>query len=131
MRKIILVAAMVLVSASAQAGGPRSLSLSAVSEPASVQQTAPMLAAAPTQVSEAAPAVEAPKYLDRPPAVSLTAPAAAAQPTTTPTTTMASAPAATAQPAAKTTAKADKPKHKRSWTEGRIISELHRHGIYW
>jgi hypothetical protein len=127
MRKIILVAAMVLVSASAQAGGPRSLSLSAVSEPASVQQTAPMLAAAPTQVSEAAPAAEAPKYLDRPPAVSLTAPAAAVAPTTT----MASAPATTAQPAAKTTAKADKPKHKRSWTEGRIISELHRHGIYW
>jgi hypothetical protein len=129
MRKIILVAAMVLVSASAQAGGPRSLSLSAVSEPASVQQTAPMLAAAPTQVSEAAPAAEAPKYLDRPPAVSLTTPAAAATPT--PTTTTASAPATTTQPAAKTTAKADKPKHKRSWTEGRIISELHRHGIYW
>ncbi|EIG60324.1 MULTISPECIES: hypothetical protein [unclassified Bradyrhizobium] len=127
MRKIILVAAMVLVSASAQAGGPRSLSLSAVSEPASVQQTAPALAAAPTQVSEAAPAAEAPKYLDRPPAVSLTAPAAAAAPTTTTT----SAPATTIQPAAKTTAKADKPKHKRSWTEGRIISELHRHGIYW
>ncbi|MCK1271744.1 long-subunit fatty acid transport protein [Bradyrhizobium sp. GM2.2] len=127
MRKIILVTAMVLVSASAQAGGPRSLSLSAVSEPASVQQTTPALAAAPTQVSEAAPAAEAPKYLDRPPAVSLNAPAAVA----TPTTTTASAPATTTQPAAKTTAKADKPKHKRSWTEGRIISELHRHGIYW
>lgn len=127
MRKIILVTAMVLVSASAQAGGPRSLSLSAVSEPASVQQTTPALAAAPTQVSEAAPAAEAPKYLDRPPAVSLNAPAAVA----TPTTTTASAPATTTQPAAKTTAKADKPKHKRSWTEGRIISELHRHDIYW
>ncbi|MCK1553883.1 hypothetical protein IVB11_33790 [Bradyrhizobium sp. 177] len=127
MRKIILVTAMVLVSASAQAGGPRSLSLSAVSEPASVQQTTPALAAAPTQVSEAAPAAEAPKYLDRPPAVSLNAPAAVA----TPTTTTASAPATTTQPAAKKTAKADKPKHKRSWTEGRIISELHRHGIYW
>lgn len=127
MRKIILVTAMVLVSASAQAGGPRSLSLSAVSELASVQQTTPALAAAPTQVSEAAPAAEAPKYLDRPPAVSLNAPAAVA----TPTTTTASAPATTTQPAAKTTAKADKPKHKRSWTEGRIISELHRHGIYW
>ena len=83
MRKIILVTAMVLVSASAQAGGQRSLSLSAVSEPASVQQTAPALAAAPTQVSEAAAAAEAPKYLDRPPAVSLTPPAATATPTTT------------------------------------------------
>lgn len=126
MRKIILVAAMVLVSASAQAEGPRSLSLSAVNERASVQQTAPALAATPTQVSEAAPATEAPKYLDRPPAVSLTAPAATATPTTT-----TSAPATTTQPAAKTTAKADKPKHKRTWTEGRIIGELHRHGIYW
>src|SRR3954451_18904513 len=114
MRKIILVAAMVLVSASAsaQAGGPRSLSLSAVSEPASGQQMAPALAAAPTQVSEAVPAAEAPKYLDRPTAVSLPAPAAAAAPTTTPTTATTSAPAPTPHPAAKTTAKTDKPKHK-------------------
>lgn len=126
MRKIILVAAaMVLASASAQAGGPRSLSLSAVNEQAVAPQTT-ATASAPTQVSEAAPATDAPKYLDRPPAVSLTAPAA----TTTPATTT-SAPATTAQLAAKTTAKADKPKHKRTWTEGRIISELHRHGIYW
>ena len=29
------------------------------------------------------------------------------------------------------TAKADKPRHKRYWTEGRIIGELHRHGVYW
>jgi len=39
------------------------------------------------------------------------------------------APVATTKPAKKT-AKADKPKSKR-WTERRIISELHRHGIYW
>jgi hypothetical protein len=45
-------------------------------------------------------------------------------------TTTASAPTAT-QPAPKTTAKASKPKHQRAWTERRIISELHRHGIYW
>jgi hypothetical protein len=45
-------------------------------------------------------------------------------------TTTASAPTAT-QPASKTTAKANKPKHQRAWTERRIISELHRHGIYW
>jgi hypothetical protein len=29
------------------------------------------------------------------------------------------------------TAKTDKPKHKKYWTEARIIGELHRHGIYW
>ncbi|MDH2342668.1 hypothetical protein [Bradyrhizobium sp. SSUT77] len=127
MRKIILVAAaMVLASASAQASGPRSLSLASTNEQAAAPQTT-ATTSAPTQVSEAAPAAEAPKYLDRPPAVSLTPPAASA-PTTTTTT---SAPATTTQPVAKTTAKADKPKHKRSWTEGRIISELHRHGIYW
>jgi hypothetical protein len=123
MRKIILVAAMVLVSASAQAGGPRSLSLATANEQA--QQAAAAPTAAPTQVSEVAPVAAVPVYVDRPPAVSTTAPA-----TVTTTTTPTSPPAAT-QPAPKTTAKADKPKHKRAWTEGRIISELHRHGVYW
>src|SRR5438105_896096 len=123
MRKIILVAAMVLVSASAQAAGPRSLSLAAANEQASAPQIT--TTSATTQVSEAAPVIEAPKYLDRPPVVSTAAPAA---PTTNTTT---SAPATTTEPAAKSTAKADKPKHKRTWTEGRIIGELHRHGIYW
>ncbi|SDH00110.1 hypothetical protein SAMN05216338_1004245 [Bradyrhizobium sp. Rc2d] len=131
MRKIILVAAMLLVSASAQAGGPRSLSLAAAGEQTSAPQTTTSATAtATTQLSEVAPTTEAPKYSDRPPAVSLSAPAAATAPAaTTPTTS--SAPVATTKPATKTTARADKPKHKRSWTERRIISELHRHGIYW
>ena len=73
-------------------------------------------------MSEAAPVAAAPVYVDRPAAVSTTVPA-------TTTNTPPSAPAAT-QPARKTIAKADKPRHKRS-TEGRIIAELHRHGIYW
>jgi len=113
MRKIILVAAMVLASASAQAAGPRSLSLATASEQAAAPQATATIAAA-TQVSEAAPVTDAPKYVDRPPAISAPAPAAIAT-----------------QPAPKTTAKVNKPKHKRTWTEGRIISELHRHGIYW
>ncbi|WFU81489.1 hypothetical protein QA645_01720 [Bradyrhizobium sp. CIAT3101] len=121
MRKIILVAAMVLVSASAQAGD-RSLSLSTV--------TAAPQATTTTQISEVAPAVEAPKYVDRPPAIPAAEPAVAPAPAAT--TTTASAPVTTSNPApkAKTTAKAEKPRHKR-WTEGRIIAELHRHGIYW
>ncbi|WP_448028747.1 hypothetical protein [Bradyrhizobium liaoningense] len=82
-----------------------------------------------TQMSEAAPATEAPKYSDRPPAVSLSAPAAATAPTVAPPPTPA--PVKTINPAARTTARSDRPKHKRSWTERRIISELHRHGIYW
>lgn len=120
MRKIILVAAMVLASASAQADGSRSLSLATANEQVPAAQ-----AAAPTtatiQVSEVAPVPDAPKYVDRQPAVSATAPAAA--------TTTTSAPVAT-RPVAKTTAKGDKPRHKR-WTEGRIIAELHSHGVYW
>jgi hypothetical protein len=27
--------------------------------------------------------------------------------------------------------RAEKPRRKRYWNEGRIIGELHRHGIYW
>lgn len=125
MRKIILVAAMVLASASAQAGGPRSLSLATAGE----QASAPQATTTATRVSEIAPVTEAPKYVDRPPAISAPAPAAAPAPAVTTTT---SAPAAIAtQPAPKTTAKVNKPKHKRTWTERRIIGELHRHGIYW
>ncbi|EJN06990.1 hypothetical protein PMI42_08109 [Bradyrhizobium sp. YR681] len=132
MRKIILVAAMVLASASAQAGGPRSLSLATADEHTSASLT-PAPTTATTLMSEVAPATEAPKYVDRPPAIPAPPPAAVAPPAVT---TTISAPAATIKPAAagpatRTTAKADKPKRKRGWTEGRIISELHRHGIYW
>jgi hypothetical protein len=42
------------------------------------------------------------------------------------------APAAdAAKPAPQATTKIAKPRRKPYWTEGRIISELHRHGIYW
>lgn len=119
MRKIVLVAAMVLVSASAHAGD-RGLSLSTAT-------AAPQIAAAitpTTQMSEVAPAVEAPKYVDRPPAIPAPAPAVTA-------TTATSGPVTTVKPATKTTAKADRSRHKRTWTEARIISELHRHGVYW
>ena len=128
MRKIILVAAMVLASASAHAGD-RSLSLGQVN--AQVNAPAPQATttstAATTQTSEVVPAVEAPKYIERPSAVSAPAPAAASTPAAT---TTASAPAVTSKPATKT-ARANKPRHNHEWTERRIISELHRYGIYW
>jgi len=108
MRKIILVAAMVLASASAQAAGSRSLTL------ASAEQV-PQTTTAP-QASEPAKPADAPAYVDRPSAVS-TAPAATAPPTQATTS--------------KSTARTDKPKHRRYWTEDRIIGELHRHGVYW
>lgn len=130
MRKIILVAVMIVASASAQAGGSRSLSLAAAGEQSFAPQTATSVATVTTQVSESAPATDAPKYSDRPPAVSLSTPLPATAPTvTTPTTTPA--PVTSTKPAVKSAARTDKPKHKRSWTERRIISELHRHGIYW
>jgi hypothetical protein len=46
-------------------------------------------------------------------------------------TTAASEPVTTTKSPTRITASADKPKHTRSWTERRIVGELHRHGIYW
>jgi hypothetical protein len=104
MRKYILIAAMVLVSATAQAGVTRSLTLASNDEPAAAVQPK---------------AVEAPKYVDRPAAVS---------------TTTEQPKADQAKPVADNnipTAKVEKPKRKRGSTEARVIYELHRHGIYW
>ncbi|WGD52580.1 hypothetical protein QA641_01095 [Bradyrhizobium sp. CB1650] len=115
MRKIILVAVMVLASTSAQAATSRGLTLASAET-------------ADTTASAAATPAENPKYVDRPAAVSTTPEAAA--PAAAPATTCVPATDA-AKPAPKTTAKAVKPKRSRGWTEGRIISELHRHGIYW
>ncbi len=61
MRKIILIAAVVLASASAQAAGPRSLSLAAANDSSTTQQTTPATTTATTQMSEAAPVTEAPE----------------------------------------------------------------------
>jgi hypothetical protein len=103
MRKFILIAAMVLASASAQAGGSRGLTLASNDDPATTTQPAP--------ASEATPA-DAPKYVERPSAVDTKA--------------------ATDQPKAdaKPVVKADRKKHRES-VEARVIYELHRHGIYW
>jgi hypothetical protein len=127
MRKFILIAAMVLVSASAQAGPSRNLTLASNDEPATVEQPkAVQDKAVPDKAvqDKAAPdktvddkAVETPKYVERPAAVGNTAePAKADQ----------------VKPADKT---ADAPKvekkHRHESTEARVIYELHRHGIYW
>ncbi|MBR0824951.1 hypothetical protein JQ596_05345 [Bradyrhizobium manausense] len=133
MRKILLIAALVLASASAQAAGPRSLSL-ASNEPAATPPTTTNMTVA--QSTDAAKPAETPAYVERPSAVSTPAPAAAPTTNSAPATTQTqAATTTTAQPITqtptKTTAKASKPKHKAYWTEGRIISELHRHGIYW
>ncbi len=74
----------------------------------------------------AKPAADVPKYVERPAAVeaakSPPAPATATEPDKT----------EAAKPSVAKSARADRPRHKRrSWTESRIIGELHRHGIYW
>ena len=109
MRKFILIAAMVLVSATAQAGGSRGLILASSDQPAATEQL---------KAAEQA-AVEAPKYVERPAAVE----------------TKAEQPQAEqAKPAPEKNAetrKAGKPKRKPMSMEARVISELHRYGIYW
>jgi hypothetical protein len=126
MRKFILIAAMVLVSASAQAGPSRNLTVAANDEAAKVEQPK----AVPdkvvqdktvqgdqaTQVDEQG--VETPKYVERPAAVAKTVePAKADQ----------------VKPVADKDAAAPKVEKKRRHevTAARVISELHRHGIYW
>ena len=126
MHKIILVAAMVLASASAHAG-ERSLTMAPGTEQNSAPQTTTTTAPA-TQTSEVATVTQAPY---RPPVVSLSAPAVA----TAPAATTAAAPASTIKPARLgkpvRTARVSKPKHNPYWTERRIVAELHRHGFYW
>ena len=120
MRKFILITAMVLASATAQAAGTRSLTLASNDEPAAAAQppAADKAADAP-QGSEAAKPTEAPKYVERPAAVDTTAPAPKGD---------------QAKPVADNdiqAPKAAKSKHRHESTEARVIYELHRHGIYW
>jgi hypothetical protein len=133
MRRFVLIAAMVLVSATAQAGQSRSLTLASAEQPAASTEPAaaqttniPTTKAQTAQTADtetpAAASSETPKFVERPAAVDTT--------TTTPVPPKADAAKPVAQ-TAKSDNKADKPKHKKYWTEARIIGELHRHGIYW
>ena len=128
MRKFILITtAMILVSATAQAGS-RGLTLASNEEPA---------AAAPAQAVDTKPAdpkpadvkpaeakpaevlpAETPKYVDRPVAVDSKPQQSADQ---CPCTGSAGIDAP----------KTVKPKRRHESTEARVIYELHRHGIYW
>ena len=132
MRKFMLIAGLVLASAAAQAG-ERSLSLAGSDVLAAPAQApagivdAPKTAEAPQAVE--APKAEAPKYIERPAAVE---PKAETPKAETPKADTPKVEQTTTEPAKPVkTAKADKPRRKRYWTEGRIISELHRHGVYW
>jgi hypothetical protein len=110
MRKFILVAAMVLASASAQAGASRGLVVAGVDEPVTAEQ--PKTAETKTtevKTTETPKATEAPKFVERPPAVETTTDQAKPVPDK----------------------RADRPTRHRSSVRARIVYELHRHGIYW
>jgi hypothetical protein len=111
MRTFILIIAMVLASATAQADGSRSLTL-AQSDPPAAAVEAPKA----TEATTNAPKVETSKYVARPPLVE---PKSSSKPAQAVADNAASAP------------KAEKPRRQRYWTEQRIVGELHRHGIYW
>jgi len=124
MRTLILITGFVLASATAQAG-ERSLSLGPVDTPA---------VAAPAKTTEAtktaeAPQAEAPKYVERPAPAEAIAEAPKAE-----TAKAEQMDAEPARPVVRKTASARKARkswRRHYWTEARIISELHRHGIYW
>jgi hypothetical protein len=119
MRKFILVAAFALVSATAQAGDNRSLTLDPLAGPAPTKTADPSATAQAPQADET-PQSDAPKYEKRPALVD--------------SKTDAPPAAESDKPVVKKTAsysRSEKPRRQRYWTEGRIINELHRHGIYW
>jgi len=114
MRKFILIAAMVLASATAQAGSSRNLTMAANDQPVAAE--APKNT---DKATEQPAASEAPKFVERPAAVDTATEAPKAEPV---------------KPVAEKnveTPKVEKPKRKRMSTEARVIYELHRHGIYW
>jgi hypothetical protein len=138
MRKFILITtAMILVSATAQAGS-RGLTLASNEEPAAAASAqavdtkpadAKTVDAKPADLkpvdvkpAEAKPAevlpAETPKYVDRPAAVGSKPQQSADQ---CPCTGSAGIDAP----------KTVKPKRRHESTEARVIYELHRHGIYW
>lgn len=112
MRRFILIAAIVLTSASAWADQPRGLSLASNSE---TQAAAQPGATEPSKAETAkveAPKDEAPKAV---PAVNDASPSEPSR----------------ADQAKPVSSKTEKPKVKRDAVEARVINELHRHGIYW
>jgi hypothetical protein len=122
MRKFILIAGFVLASAAAQAGDNRSLSLNPLAPPAPARTSDPSQSAEapqPTETPKAESPKEAPKYVERPALVDRKANSADTDYQRPAVTKTASAP------------RAERPRRQRYWTEGRIINELHRHGIYW
>jgi len=117
MRQFILIAAMLLTSASAQAEGPRGLS-TAASEPAVAAQPKPAETpnAGTPRVAEQSSATDAVPQQPQ-------ADQAGPDPANPSQANPSQAKSAYTRP--------DKPKARREPLEVRVIGELHRHGIYW
>ena len=121
MRKYFLITAMVLASATAEAGPVRSLTLASNDQPAAAESAKPVEQKA-VEAPKAAPAPaasEAPVYVARPAAVGAATEAPKAETTNS-----------VAEKASRATG-TEKPKRRRESTEARVIRELNRHGIYW
>lgn len=120
MRKFFLITAMVLASATAQAGEMRSLTLASSDQPAAAEQPVAVEQKVEAPKALEAPAAgEAPNFVARPAAVDTATEAPKAEPARPVVTTNAP------------TTKVERPKRRRETTEARVIHELHRHGIYW
>lgn len=142
MRKIALIAAMVLVSASAQAGQFRNLS-PAGSDSRPVAAPLPAAPAPAPKIAEVpTPAPAEPVVSPAPPEPPAAAPEAGAPPVAASTTI--EAPKYVERPTvrrAAAPAKIDETRHARRaerrhrggnyWTVARIVGELHHYGIYW
>ena len=148
MRRFALIAAMVLASASAQAGDSRSLSTgtNVTDQPATISaqpaNTSAVRAENTTTTTTTAtdqPA-ETPRYI-APPAdtTSTEAPVETRRYTARPAAVENRTPSATTQAPSDETAsrsgrrhaRSDRPRMHGRWTTGRIIATLHRYGVYW
>ena len=137
MRKFVLVFAMVLVSAGAQAGQLRSLSLAGsesktVQEPAkSVEPASAIETPRTPKATEATGATEKQKFAERPPGVDVSRQSQRQSQTQSRTPSRVTA-GAMPRRAPPRMARGDlrRPHHKH-WSAARIVATLHRYGIYW
>jgi hypothetical protein len=109
MRKLILIAAFVLASATAQAGGTRGLALASGDGPAAATQP---------NAAEAPRPAETPKSVSRPAAVNLSEQPQADE-------VRAGADRNTHM------RRAERPRRKHGLSLTRVVYVLHRYGIYW
>ena len=123
MRKFILISAMVLASATAQAATSRGLVLASNDEAAAIAPAVQEQATTPAQES-------APVYVARPAAVEVKTDQPKAE-LLKPAPEKTAAETASPLVARVEVAKAEKPRRRHASTEARVIYELHRHGIYW